>query len=65
MVDLHPVYLTGVLMLLGLLGLLGRRFIVKKVAYISLLNDYFPLALLIGIALTGMNMAYLNRVDIE
>ena len=65
MVDLHPIYLTGFLMVAGLCGLLGRRLYIKKVRYISLLNDYFPLVLLLGIGLTGMNLRYLNHVDID
>lgn len=65
LVDLHPIYLTGFFMLFGLLALLGRRLYLNKVRYISLLNDYFPLCLLLGIVLTGMNMRYLNHVDID
>lgn len=65
MVDLHPIYLTGIFMLLGLVGLLGRRLYLGKVRYISLLNDYFPLCLLLGIVITGMNMRYLTHVDIN
>lgn len=63
-VDLHPVYLTGFFMLIGLTLLLCRRLFLPKVRYISLLNDYFPLLLLMGIALTGMTMRYLSRVDV-
>ena len=64
MVDLHHVYITGFFMLGGLVLLLARRLYIPKVRYISLLNDYFPLCLLIGIALTGMHMRYLSHVDI-
>ena len=64
LIDLHPIYLTGFFMLIGLLGLLARRLFIPKVRYISLLNDYFPLFLLISIACTGMLMRYLDRVDV-
>lgn len=64
LIDLHPVYITGFLMLAGLLGLLARRLYLPKVRYISLLNDYFPLFLLIGIAVSGMLMRYIDRVDV-
>lgn len=64
LIDLHPVYLTGFFMLLGLTGLLLRRLMIPKVRYISLLNDYFPLFLLLGIACSGMLMRYLTRVDV-
>lgn len=65
MIDLHAVYLTGFMMVGGLGLLLLRRLWIGKVRYISLLNDYFPLCLLLGIGLTGMNMRYLNHVDID
>ena len=65
MIDLHAVYLTGLMMVGGLALLLLRRLWIGKVRYISLLNDYFPLCLLLGIGLTGMNMRYLNHVDID
>lgn len=64
-VDLHPIFITGFLMLVGLLGLLARRIFLPKVRYISLLNDYFPLLLLISIVCTGMYMRYLGRVDVS
>ena len=53
MIDLHAVYLTGLMMVGGLALLLLRRLWIGKVRYISLLNDYFPLCLLLGIGLTG------------
>lgn len=58
MVDLHPIYLTGFMMVGGLVLLLLRRLYIGKVRYISLLNDYFPLCLLIGIGVMGMVMRY-------
>jgi len=51
-------------MLAGLLGLLGRRFLVERIRYISSPSDYLMLLLLIGIALSGMNMKFLSGVDI-
>lgn len=64
LVDLHPVFLTGFFMLIGLTFLLLRRLILPKVRYISLLNDYFPLVLLLAIVGSGMWMRYLDRVDV-
>lgn len=63
-VDLQALYLTGFLMLGGLCLLLCRRLFLNKVRYISLLNDYFPLFLLIAIGCSGMLMRYLTHVDI-
>jgi len=65
LIDLHPIYLTGFFMLFGLIGLLLRRLLLPKVRYISLLNDYFPLVLLLGIVCSGMLMRYLTRVDVS
>lgn len=58
LIDLHPVYITGFMFLAGVGLLLLRRLMLPKVRYISLLNDYFPLMLLLGIAFTGMSMHY-------
>lgn len=63
-VDLQALYLTGFLMVGGLCLLLCRRLFLNKVRYISLLNDYFPLFLLISIGCSGMLMRYLTHVDI-
>ena len=63
-VDLQALYLTGFMFLGGLLLLLARRIFSNKVRYISLVNDYFPLFLLIGIGCSGMLMRYLTRVDV-
>lgn len=63
-VDLQQLYLTGVLLLLGITALLIRRLYLDKVRYISLVNDFFPLFLILGIACTGMTMRYLTHTDI-
>merc|ERR1711879_474611 len=44
--------------------LLGRRLKDPKLRYISLVTDYFPLLLIIGIALSGIYMRYFAHVDI-
>lgn len=66
LIDLKPVYITGFMLLAGIGLLLLRRLYMPKVRYISLLNDYFPLLLILGIAISGMCMHYLpaTRVDI-
>ncbi|PWM54313.1 MAG: menaquinol oxidoreductase [Clostridiales bacterium] len=63
-VDLQALYLTGFIMVGGLCLLLCRRLFLNKVRYISLLNDYFPLFLLISIGCSGMMMRYLTHTDI-
>jgi len=51
-------------MLAGLLGLWARRFLVDRVRYISTPSDHLMLALLIGIAMSGLGMDYLAHTDI-
>ena len=63
-VNLQALYLTGFIMVAGLGLLLCRRLFLDKVRYISLLNDYFPLFLLLGIGCSGILMRYLTHVDV-
>jgi len=59
-----PVYLSGVIMVVALLYLLGRRLTNPALRYISLAADYFPLFLILGIGITGMLMRYFFHTDI-
>jgi len=45
-------------------GFFQRRFFDAKVRYISLPTDYFALYLLLGIALTGILMRHVEKVDV-
>ncbi|MCL5270257.1 MAG: sulfate reduction electron transfer complex DsrMKJOP subunit DsrM [bacterium] len=59
------VYVSGAILLGAALFLLARRLVLPPIRYISLATDYFPLFLVIGIALTGVLMRYTSwRVDI-
>ena len=55
---------AGFAMVVGLLGLLGRRIFVDRVRYISSPSDYLMLLLIIGIAVSGLMMNYVVRTDI-
>jgi nitrate reductase gamma subunit len=55
---------AGYAMVLGLVGLWGRRFFVDRVRYISAPSDHLMLALLIAIGGTGLAMKYIWRTDI-
>ncbi|MHB8621877.1 MAG: respiratory nitrate reductase subunit gamma [Sulfuricaulis sp.] len=55
---------TGFGMLVGLAGLWGRRFLVDRVRYISNLSDHLMLALLVGIAASGVTMKFWVHTDI-
>jgi nitrate reductase gamma subunit len=48
----------------GLAGLWARRVLVDRVRYISSPSDHLMLALLLGIALSGMSMTFLVHTDI-
>ncbi len=58
------VYMTDLILLGAVTFLLLRRFFNSKVRYISLSSDYFPLFLILGIAVTGVLMRYFTKVDL-
>ena len=55
---------AGITMLLGLLGLWGRRLFVERIRYISAPSDHLMLVLLIGIAATGLMMKFVAHTDV-
>lgn len=63
-VGLPGVFLSGITLLAGAVLLLLRRILIPKINYISIAADYFPLLLIIGIALTGIMMRYFTKVDV-
>jgi len=59
------IFVSGFVLLAAVTFLLLRRLVLAPIRYISLATDYFPLFLLIAIALTGILMRYTAlRVDI-
>ena len=64
-VDLQRLYLTGVLLLLGITALFIRRLYLDKVRYISLVQDFFPVLLIMSIAISGMSLRYLTHADVN
>ncbi len=58
-------YMTGVALLMSVTYLYLRRALIPQINYISLISDYFPLFLIMAIAITGALMRYTPlRVDI-
>lgn len=57
-------YLTDALIILAITYLFLRRVVLPQFRYISLQADYFPLLLIVTIAVTGILMRYFLRVDI-
>lgn len=55
---------AGFAMVLGLLGLLGRRIVIERIRYISGPSDYLMLLLLILIGVTGLMMKFVSHTDI-
>jgi len=55
---------AGFAMLAGLLGLWARRIVVPRIRYISAPSDHLMLALLVGIATSGLLMKFLAHTDI-
>lgn len=63
-IGLPGVFLSGLVLLAAVTFLLVRRVFGPKVKYISLAADYFPLFLIIGIAITGILMRYFAKIDV-
>ncbi len=61
---LPGVFLSGIVLLLAALYLFSRRILIPRVRYISLASDFFPLFLVIGIAITGILMRYFCKIDV-
>ena len=61
---LPGVFLSGLVLLAATFYLFLRRIFIPQVRYISLANDFFPLFLIMGIALSGIFMRYFTKVDI-
>ncbi len=57
-------YQTDLILVGAATFLLLRRVIMPQIRYISLPADYFPLLLIIGIAISGILMRWVFRVDI-
>lgn len=55
---------AGFLMAAGLAGLWARRFLVERIRYISTLSDHLWLALLLGIAVSGLAMKFVAHTDV-
>jgi nitrate reductase gamma subunit len=55
---------AGLLMVAGLSGLWARRIFVDRVRYISTPSDHLMLALLVGIALSGLFMKFISHTDV-
>jgi len=64
-VGLPVFHISAVVFVLALAYLLYRRLADRQVHYISLIADYFPLFLLLGIGITGFWMRHVSRTDVR
>lgn len=62
--DLQPLYLSGVLLLIGVGALFLRRVLIPQLRYISHGVDFVPLFLIAGIAASGIGLRYVWPTDV-
>ncbi len=63
-IGLPVVMMSGFMLLGAAFFLFLRRIFIPRIKYISLASDYFPLFLIMGIAVSGILMRYFVRADI-
>ena len=63
-IGVPALYLTDAAIVAAVTFLFLRRVGVPQLRYLSLPADYFPLILILGIAVTGMDVRYLARTDV-
>jgi nitrate reductase gamma subunit len=63
-IGIPTLYLTDTAILLALSFLILRRIIIAQWRYISLVQDYFALFLILGIVLSGLWMRHIDHVNI-
>ncbi len=63
-VGLPAMFITSAVFLVALAYLLYRRLALPQVRYISLVGDYFPLFLLLGIGISGVWLRHLAKTDV-
>ena len=63
-IGVPTLYLTDVAILLGVSYLFLRRVVIPQMRYISLPSDYFPLLLIVGVALSGILTRFFYKVDL-
>jgi len=63
-IGVPTLYLTDLLFISAVTYLFLRRVFISQVRYISLPADYFPLLLILGIAVSGILMRHFYKVDL-
>ncbi len=63
-IGLPGIMMSGILLLAAVTYLFLRRIFISQVKYISLTSDFFPLFLIMGIAISGIVMRYFSKTDV-
>ncbi len=63
-ITLPTLYITDLIIVTSVTFLFFRRLASAQMRIISLSTDYFPLLLILAIALSGVSMRYIDKVDI-
>ena len=63
-IGLPGLFISGAVLLAAVTFLFLRRIYLPQMRYISLAADFFPLFLIISIAITGILMRYFTKVDV-
>jgi nitrate reductase gamma subunit len=63
-IGVPTLFFTDVGILLGVTYLFLRRVFIPQLRYISLASDYFPIFLILGVALSGLLMRHFYKVDL-
>jgi nitrate reductase gamma subunit len=63
-IGLPVIFATSVIFLVAVAYLLLRRLVSPQLRYISLMGDYFPLFVLLGIGLSGVYLRHLDKTDV-
>jgi nitrate reductase gamma subunit len=63
-VGVPVLFLTDIVLVASVTYLFLRRVMIPQLRYISLMTDYFPLFLILGIGTTGVLMRHFYKVDI-
>jgi nitrate reductase gamma subunit len=63
-ITVPTLYITDIIIVLAVTYLFLRRVFIPQLRYISLASDYFPLFLILGIAISGILMRNFFKVDL-
>ena len=64
-ISVPTLFLTDAALILAVTYLFLRRVAIPQLRYISLAADYFPLILILGIAVSGVLMRHISKVDLQ